>query len=77
MDKNSPASAGDTGSIFWSGKTPQAAEQPRLGTTATEPEFRSLRVAAREACVLQGPQATTAEARVPRARAPQQEKPPE
>ena len=36
--KNSPASAGDTGSI-WSGKSPRAAEQLNLCSTAAEPAW--------------------------------------
>ena len=46
----------------WSGKIPHAAEQLSPCTTTTEPAFWS-------------PQATTTEARAPRARALQQEKP--
>ena len=48
----------------WSGKIPHATEQLSPCATTTEP-------------VLYSPRATTAEARVPRARAPQQEKPPQ
>ena len=48
----------------WSRKIPRAAEQLSPCTTTTEPELWS-------------PRATTTEARVPRARAPQQEKPPQ
>ena len=48
----------------WSEKIPHAVEQLSPCTTTTEP-------------VLYSPQATTTEARVPRACAPQQEKPPQ
>ena len=46
----------------WSGRIPHAPEQLGPCATATEPE-------------LQSPQATTTEARAPRAHAPQQEEP--
>ena len=58
--KNPPANAGDMGSSPGPG-IPHAAEQLSLCATTTEP-------------VLCSPRATTTEARVPRARAPQQER---
>ena len=67
MVKNPPANAGDTG--LSPGKIPHAVEQLSLHTTTTEPASR--------ACEPQllSPCAAATEARVPRARAPQQEKP--
>ena len=62
MVKNLPANAGDTGFNPWSGKIPHATEQLSPCATTTEPALWS-------SC------ATTTEARAPRARAPQQEKP--
>ena len=61
--KNPPANAGD---VFkpWSGKIPHATEQLSPCATSTER-------------MLYSPCATTAEAHVPRARALQQEKPPQ
>ena len=59
--KNLPVNAGDMGSP-WSGKIPLAAEQLSPRATTTDP-------------VLESPQAPTTEAHVPRAHAPQQQKP--
>ena len=55
----------------WSGKIPHAAEQLSLCATTTEPVLYSPQATTTE------PRATTTEAHVPRARAPQQEKPPQ
>ena len=63
MVKNPPACRG-RGFEPWSGKIPHATEQLSPCATTTEPPLESLR-------------ATTTEARVPRARAEQQEKPPQ
>ena len=69
VDKNLPANAGDTGSIPGPGKShmPWSRE-------AHAPQLLSLRSRACEPQLL-SPRAATTEARVPRARAPQQEKP--
>ena len=64
MIKNPPASAGDTGSIPGPGRSHMTMEQLSQCATTTEPALYSL-------------WATTTEARAPRARAPQQEKPPQ
>ena len=71
MVKNPPASAGDTGSIPGLGRShmPQSSK-------AHAPQLLSLRSRAREPQLL-SPRATPTEAHVPRARAPQQEKPPQ
>ena len=69
MVKNPPANAGDTGLSPGPGSShmPQSNE-------ARVPQLLSLRSRAREPQLL-SPWATTTEARVPRACAPQQEKP--
>ena len=67
--KNPPASAGSTGS------SPGSSHMPR-SNWAHAPQLLSLRSRAREPQLL-SPCATTTEARAPRARAPQQEKPPQ
>ena len=67
--KNPPANAGDTGSSPGPGRS----HMPR-SNWAREPRLLSLRSRAREPQLL-SPRATTTEARVPRACAPQQEKP--
>ena len=71
MVKNLPANAGDTGSSPGPGRShmPQS-------NWARVPQLLSLCSTAREPQLL-SPRATTTEARVPRARAPQQEKPPQ
>ena len=69
--KNLPANAGDTGSSPGPGRS----HMPR-SNWAHAPQLLSLRSRAREPQLLR-PCATTTEARVPRARAPQQEKPPQ
>ena len=68
--KNLPANAGDTGSSPSVGR-------PHMpwSSWARAPQLGSLRSTAREPQLL-SPCATTTEAHVPRARAPQQEKPP-
>ena len=68
--KNPPANAGDRGSIPGPGRShmPQS-------NKARAPQLLSLRSRAREPQLL-SPRATTTEARVPRACALQQEKPP-
>ena len=71
MVKNLPANAGDTGSILvQEDPTCCGATKPRV------PQLLSLRSRACEPQLL-SPCATTTEARVPRASAPQQEKPPQ
>ena len=70
MVKNPPANAGDTGSSPGLGRS----HMPR-SNWAREPQLLSLRSRAREP-QLTSLRATTTEARAPRARAPQQEKPP-
>ena len=69
--KSPPANAGDTGSIPGPGRShmPQSNE-------ARAPQLLILRSRARKPQLL-SPRATTTEARTPRARAPQQEKPPQ
>ena len=67
--RNPPANVGGQEFESWSGKMPHVVEQLSWGTTITEP-------AACEPQLL-SPRATTTEAHVPRARAPQQEKPPQ
>ena len=62
--ENPPANAGNTSSSPGSGKIPHAAEQLSLCTTTIEPALYS-------------PPATTTEGSAPRARALQQEKPPQ
>ena len=69
--KNPPANAGDMGLSPASGKIPHAAEQLSLSATTTEPAVRAHEPQLLSSC------ATTTEARVPRARARQQEKPPQ
>ena len=69
--KNPPAKAGDTGSSPGPGRC----HMPR-SNSARAPQLLSLRSRAREPQLL-SPRATTTEARAPRARAPQQEKPPQ
>ena len=69
--KNPPADAGDTGSSPGPGRS----FMPR-SNEARAPQLLSLRSRARKPQLL-SPRATTAEACVPRARAPQQEKPPQ
>ena len=69
--KNPPANAGDTGSSPGPGRS----HMPRSNYTRV-PQLLSLCSRAREPQLL-SPCATTTEARVPRARAPQQEKPPQ
>ena len=69
--KNPPANAGDTGS------SPDPGRSHMLQSSeAREPQLLSLRSRAREPQLL-SPCATTTEACTPRARAPQQEKPPQ
>ena len=70
MVKNLPASAGDTGSSPGPGRS----HMP-WSNEACVPQLLSLCSGAREPQLL-SPSATTTEARVPRARALQQEKPP-
>ena len=60
--KNLPAKSGGHGFKTWSRKIPPAVEQLGPCATTTEPALYS-------------PRATTTEAHVPRARAPQQQKP--
>ena len=69
--KNPPASAGDTGSSPGPGRS----HMPR-SNWAREPQLLSLRSRACEPQLL-SPHATITEACPPRARAPQQEKPPQ
>ena len=69
--KNSPANAGDTGSIPGPGRS----HMP-WSNYARAPQLLSLRSRAREPQLL-SPRATTTEARASRAPAPQQEKPPQ
>ena len=69
MVKNPPADAGDTGSS----PVPGRSHMPR-SSEARGPQLLSLRSRAHVPQLL-SPRATTTEARVPRARAPQQEKP--
>ena len=71
MVKNPPANAGNTGSSPGPGRShmlrsnsAHASQLPTLRSRAREPQLMS-------------PRATTTEARMPRARAPQQEKPPQ
>ena len=66
-----PASAGDTGSS----PGPGGSHMPQ-SSWARAPQLLSLHSRAREPQLL-SPHAATTEARVPRARAPQQEKPPQ
>ena len=68
---NLPANAGDTGSSPHPGRS----HMPR-SNKARVPQLLSLRSTAREPELL-SPRATPTEAQVPRARAPQQEKPPQ
>ena len=81
MVKNPPANAGDVSSSPGPGRShmPRSnkAHVPQLLSlrpTAREPQLLSLRLKAHEPQLL-SPCATTTEAHVPRARAPQQEKP--
>ena len=67
--ENPPANAGDMGSSLGPGRS----HMPR-SSWAREPQLLSLRSRAHEPQLL-SPCATTTEAREPRARAPQQEKP--
>ena len=69
--KNPPANAGDTGSSPGPGRS----HMPR-SNKARIPQLLSLRSGARKPQLL-SPRATTPEARMPRARALQQEKPPQ
>ena len=69
--KNPPANAGDTGSSPGPGRS----HMPR-SNWAHAPQLLSLRSRAHEPQLL-SPRATTTEAHAPRARAPQQEKPPQ
>ena len=69
--KNPPANAGDVGS----GPGPGRSHMPR-SNEAHAPQLLSLRSRACEPQLL-SPRATTTEARAPRARTPQQEKPPQ
>ena len=71
MVKNSPANAGDTGSS----PAPRRSHMPR-NNKACAPQLLSLRSTAHEP-QLPSPHATATEARAPRARALQQEKPPQ
>ena len=71
MVKNPPANAGDMGSSPGPGRS----HMP-WSNEARVPQLLSLCSRAHEAQLL-SPQATTTEAHVPRARAPQQEKPPQ
>ena len=66
--KNPPANAGDTGSSTGPGRSHML-----WGNWARAPQLPSLRSRAHEPQLL-SPHATTTEARVPRARAPQQKK---
>ena len=68
---NPPANAGDTGSS----PGPGGSHMPQSNSVCAS-QLLSLCSRAREPQVL-SPHATTTEARVPRARAPQQEKPPQ
>ena len=70
--KNPPANAGDTGSSPGAGRS----HMPLQSSEARAPQLLSLRSTACEPQLL-SPRATTSEAHVPRARAPQQEKPPQ
>ena len=70
MVENPPANAGDTGSS----PGPGGSHMPQ-NNWARPPQLLSLRSGAREPQLL-SPRATATEARAPRARAPQQEKPP-
>ena len=69
--KNPPANGGDTGLSPGQGRS----HMPR-SNLAHAPQLLSLRSRAREPQLL-SPRATTTEACTPRARAPQQEKPPQ
>ena len=69
--RNPPASTGDTGSSPGPGRS----HMPR-SNEAHEPQLLSLNSRAREPQLL-SLHATTTEAHTPRARAPQQEKPPQ
>ena len=69
--KNPPANAGDRGSS----PGPERSHMPQ-SNEARAPQLLSLCSRAREPQLL-SPWATTTEARMPRARAPQQEKPPQ
>ena len=69
--KNPPANAGDPGSSPGPGRS----HMPR-SNYARAPQLLSLRSRAREPQLL-SPRATATEAHVPRAHAPQQEKPPQ
>ena len=69
--KNLPANAGDTGSSPGPGRS----HTPR-NNEAHAPQLLSLRSRGHKLQLL-SPRATTTEARIPRARAPQQEKPPQ
>ena len=69
--ENLPANAGDTGSSPGPGRS----HMPR-SNKAHAPQLRSLRSRAHKLQLL-SPRAATTEAHVPRARAPQQEKPPQ
>ena len=71
MVENLPANAGDMGSNPGPGRP----HMPR-SNKACVPQLLSLCSRAREPQLL-SPRATTTEARVPRAHAPQQEKPPQ
>ena len=71
MVKNPPANAGDTGSIPGLGRS----HMPR-SNKAHVPQLLSLHARVHKPQVL-SPHATATEARVPRARALQQEKPPQ
>ena len=69
--KNPPANVGDMGSIPGLGRS-----HVTRSNKAHAPQLLSLRSRAREPQLL-SPHATTTEAHTPRARAPQQEKPPQ
>ena len=71
MVKNLPANAGNTGSSPGPGRS----HMPR-SDWARAPQLLNLCSGARKPQLL-SPRATDAEARVPRARAPQQDKPPQ
>ena len=71
MVKNPPANAGDTGASPGPGRS----HMPR-SNYAREPQLLNLHSIACKPQLL-SPRATTTEARMPRARAPQQEKPPQ
>ena len=71
MVKNPPSSAGDTGSSPGPGRS----HMPR-SNWARAPQLLSLRSGVREPQLL-SQHTTTTEAHAPRARAPQQEKPPQ